>query len=174
MHLTKAELRRTLKQARLALPLEARQAKSTAIASGLWQAVDWSSVTTVHCFEPIERFGEVDLRDFLAALQDEYPSVQLFTSRQIGDEWRVVSAVDGGPASASLMFDIIIVPMLGFDDSLQRIGYGGGYYDRFLVAQSQAHKIGVCFAVGHLDDMPTDPHDVALDLLLTETEIYTL
>ena len=168
----KSELRRQLKHARLSLSPEARQAKSTAIMGHLWQAIDWSAVQKLHCYEPIERLGEVDISDFVTALQDEYPNLQLFTSRQINGEWQIV-ALPGGKVTSQHLFDVIIVPMLGFDAALHRVGYGGGYYDRFLAAQTQAQKIGVCFEQGRLDHIPTEPHDIALDRVISEIKIYT-
>jgi 5,10-methenyltetrahydrofolate synthetase len=168
MGLTKIELRRALKRGRLTLPPAERQAKSTAIVGCLWQAVDWSEVTTVHCFEPIERLGEIDMTDFVAALQAEHPNIQLFTSRQVKNDWQIVSIRDAEPTVAP-QFDVIIVPMLGFDANLNRLGYGGGYYDRFLAGQPQARKIGVCFELGKLDQLPAEPHDIPLDMIITES-----
>jgi 5-formyltetrahydrofolate cyclo-ligase len=199
MNPTKTGLRRQLRQARLALSPEERQAKSTAISSRLWQAVDWSTVQSLHCYEPIERLGEVDISDFIEALHDEYPVVQLFTSRQSNSQtdkaWRIVSLTDGKPflsrprlpepqlrgvsgprlrdqsESPFLpQFDIILVPMLGFDPkTLHRIGYGGGYYDRFLATQSRVQKIGLCFDMGKLDLLSVEPHDIPLDVIITES-----
>lgn len=171
MNPTKAELRRRLKQVRLELSSEERQAKSTAIISRLWQAVDWSTVKNLHCFEPIARLGEVDIMDFITALQADYPTVQLFTSREIGQTWHVVSLAGG--EFPTPRFDVVIVPMLGFDEkTLHRIGYGGGYYDRFLAAQPHTKKIGVCFDLGRLDRIPVEPHDIPLDIVITESHSY--
>jgi 5,10-methenyltetrahydrofolate synthetase len=161
MNPTKAELRRSLKP-------EERHAKSTAIASRLWQAIDWSQVKTLHCFESIERLGEVDISDFITALQAEYPNIQLFTSRQINKIWEIISLTDGRPV-AEPQFNVIIVPMLGFDQTLHRIGYGGGYYDQFLATQPSAQKIGVSFDLGKTNHIPIEPHDIPLDTIITET-----
>lgn len=172
MNLTKTELRHMLKQARLALSPEDRQTKSTAIAGHLWQAIDWSEVTTIHCFEPIEHLGEVDTTDFIAALADEHPTLQLFTSRRLNSTWQIVSLTDGKPVSAPPQFDVIIVPMLGFDDNLQRIGYGSGYYDRFLATQPGTKKIGICFDLGKIPLIPAESHDIPLDTIITESQTY--
>ena len=65
--------------------------------------------------------------------------------------------------------------MLGFDPkTLHRIGYGGGYYDQFLATQPQAQKIGVCFDHGKTENIPTEPHDIPLDVIVTEENIYTV
>lgn len=170
MGATKTELRRELKRARLALAPEERAAKSTAITGRLWQALDWGRVGSVHCYEPIERLGEVDITDFISALQWEYPEIRLFTSRQIGGAWRIISLEYGKPTE-NVQLDVIIVPMLGFDELLHRVGYGGGYYDRFLATQPQARKIGVCFELGKVLAIPAESHDVGLDMVVTEKAI---
>jgi 5-formyltetrahydrofolate cyclo-ligase len=174
MNPTKTALRHSFKQARLALSPEERQAKSTAIVSHFWQAVDWSAVSSLHCFEPIERLGEVDISDFVEAVQTEYPNVKLFTSRQVDKTWQIISLTDGKTVSEAVpQFDIITVPMLGFDPkSLHRVGYGGGYYDRFLATQPHAKKIGLCFDLGQfpkLSQFPVEPHDIPLDAIITES-----
>jgi 5-formyltetrahydrofolate cyclo-ligase len=69
-------------------------------------------------------------------------------------------------------FDVIIVPMLGFDTSLQRIGWGGGYYDKFLATQPKAKKIGVCYSIGEVERIPAEPHDIPLDMIMTERHTY--
>lgn len=73
------------------------------------------------------------------------------------------------PAAARI--DLVVVPGLAFDRRGQRIGWGGGYYDRFL-AQIQAVKIGLCYDELVLDCIPGEPHDVPVDMVVAETTIY--
>ena len=73
------------------------------------------------------------------------------------------------PAEAQL--DLVVVPGLAFDRRGQRIGWGGGYYDRFL-AQVQTIKIGLCYDALVLDCIPGEPHDVPVDMVVAETAIY--
>ena len=73
------------------------------------------------------------------------------------------------PAEARI--DLVVVPGLAFDRRGQRIGWGGGYYDRFL-AQVQAVKIGLCYNALVLDCIPGEPHDVPVDMVVAETAIY--
>ena len=73
------------------------------------------------------------------------------------------------PAEAQI--DLVVVPGLAFDRRGQRIGWGGGYYDRFL-AQVQAVKIGLCYDALVLDCIPGEPHDVPVDMVVAETAIY--
>jgi 5-formyltetrahydrofolate cyclo-ligase len=64
--------------------------------------------------------------------------------------------------------DILLVPLLAFDDHGYRLGYGGGYYDRTLAAMRGARAIGVAYAGQRMDFLPHDAHDWPLDAILTE------
>jgi 5-formyltetrahydrofolate cyclo-ligase len=63
--------------------------------------------------------------------------------------------------------DVIIVPGIAFDLKLNRIGFGGGFYDRFL-KKSNAVKIGVCYDFQVTDSIETEEHDIKMDLVVTE------
>lgn len=67
--------------------------------------------------------------------------------------------------------DIILVPIVGFDAHKNRLGYGGGYYDRTLATLPNAQKIGIAFACQELDAIPTNKHDIQMDSIVTEVEI---
>lgn len=66
--------------------------------------------------------------------------------------------------------DIVIVPGIAFDESLHRIGYGGGYYDRFL-SKIDAVKVGVCFESQIIDNIQTHEFDVRMDIIVTQNRI---
>lgn len=68
--------------------------------------------------------------------------------------------------------EVVIVPGSVFDIRRNRIGYGGGFYDRFLIKTS-AHckKIGICYDFQVQKDIPHEAHDVPLDLIITEKRI---
>ena len=67
--------------------------------------------------------------------------------------------------------EVILVPAVAFDRRGYRIGYGGGYYDRFLPRTPQAVKIGVAFASQIIEEIPVDGHDLPVDLIVTEREV---
>lgn len=170
MTTAKSNLRQTLKKARLEMTKAEHTVRSRHIVERLKDVVDWSKIQAVHYFEPIQELLEPDISDFIVWLEDTHPAVQLFAPKLIGGQWQMISITDEEPPDA---FDVVLVPMLGFDDCLHRIGYGGGYYDVFLATQPQAQKIGVCFELGHLTELiPTEPHDIAVDLILTEQNQY--
>lgn len=63
-------------------------------------------------------------------------------------------------------YDMIIVPGLAFDQYFNRLGYGAGYYDRFLRDHSEAYKLAVCYPFQVVEHLPVEEHDVPLDALL--------
>jgi 5-formyltetrahydrofolate cyclo-ligase len=62
---------------------------------------------------------------------------------------------------------VILVPLLAFDASGHRLGYGGGYYDRAL-ERTRGRAIGVSYAGQEVEDLPHEPHDRRLHMILTE------
>ena len=65
--------------------------------------------------------------------------------------------------------DVILMPLVGFDKHGTRLGYGGGYYDRTLERLSKRPRlVGLAFAVQELDAIPREPHDIPLDIIVTE------
>ena len=77
-----------------------------------------------------------------------------------------------GPArsrSTRRLLDVVVVPGLAFTADGRRLGQGGGHYDRFLPRlRAGCVTIGAAFAEQLVDDLPTEPHDVRLDLVVTD------
>lgn len=69
--------------------------------------------------------------------------------------------------------DVVILPGMGFDKSGNRMGFGGGYYDRFL-RDFNVIKIGVCYSFQVVDKIPVQSTDVPVDIVITENEIYRI
>lgn len=64
---------------------------------------------------------------------------------------------------------IMLVPALAFDKSLNRLGYGGGYYDRYMAENPAPLKTGIGFSVQYSEELlPRDEYDLPLDILITE------
>lgn len=68
--------------------------------------------------------------------------------------------------------DVIVLPMLAADGQLHRLGYGGGYYDRFLSEESGAARIGICYDFQRTDEPFAEEHDIPADVLVTDTGIF--
>jgi 5-formyltetrahydrofolate cyclo-ligase len=67
--------------------------------------------------------------------------------------------------------DTIILPMLGFDRKGGRIGYGAGYYDRFLENNKTLKKIGIAYACQEVQHLPVDENDIPMDFIISEDGI---
>lgn len=67
---------------------------------------------------------------------------------------------------------IAIVPGLAFDTMCSRVGYGGGYYDRFLEKHPSLITMGVAYNVQVFEDIETDENDVPLDMVITDKGVY--
>lgn len=68
---------------------------------------------------------------------------------------------------------LIIIPGVAFDTSGYRIGYGKGYYDRYLVNKRQLSTMALAYACQIVDEIPKDTHDIKMDKVVTEEIIYS-
>ena len=69
----------------------------------------------------------------------------------------------------------LIIPMLAFDSNLNRLGYGGGFYDRFIQKierQNICVKIGLALSCQKINKVPVDKFDKKMDFIITEKRIY--
>ena len=179
----KAQLRKERLAARDALPPDLRIEKSLAIAEHGAEAVAMTPGAIVSGFLPIR--SEADIRPLLSALRARGARVCVpvildkitIVFRELLPDAPLVAMGFGtfgpGPDAAVLDPDIMLVPLSAFDAEGQRIGYGGGYYDR---AIDQLHKkgrspalIGIAFDCQEVASVPTEPHDIRLNAVLTES-----
>lgn len=68
---------------------------------------------------------------------------------------------------------LIVVPGVAFDVRGYRIGYGKGYYDRFLNDKQLINKVGLCFSEQLIEELPTDIHDIKMDKIVMEELVYS-
>ena len=127
------------------------------------------------------RDNEIDTRPFIGACLARgqrvfAPRVEAGCDRLDHAELHALEELEPGPfgllqppaADAPLPpFDLVVVPGAAFDRRGHRIGYGQGYYDRFL-AETAAYKVGLAYDELFFEELPTESHDVAVDAILTE------
>jgi 5-formyltetrahydrofolate cyclo-ligase len=174
--------RAALKSLRLAMPRAARNRADAAIIRVLLEQGP-----------PLHRFAfywpmhaEVDLRPLASDLVETGAEASLpvvvdrdgplefwrweagtkLTTRSI---WKIPIPVDRVPVHP----DVLLIPTLGFDAALFRLGYGGGYYDRTLASMApKPLAVGVAYEIGRLGSIHPQPHDVPLDAIVTETGFF--
>lgn len=183
----KTELRNGRLAARDALSVEERLEKNLSLTAHGLGAVQVSAGMVVSGFLPIR--SEVDLKPLMAALAEEgarlcLPAIidkQTIVFRAYHPDAELISMGFGtyGPAAHEpvLQPEIMLVPLAAFDQSGNRIGYGGGYYDRAIHQMRQkGHNprlIGIAFDCQEVASVPVEPHDIRLDAILTESGYRT-
>ena len=180
----KSTLRAAPLAKRDAMPAAERQAAAEALAArGLPIAVTPGAI--VSGFMPMKT--EINPLPLLRKLAGEGAKLALpcidgrgkpliMRAYQFGDafksgQWGIREPMPDAP---EVKPDILLVPLVCFDRSGQRIGYGAGYYDRTLAALralKPVTAIGIAFAMQEIAQVPATEHDQRLDFVLTEKEI---
>lgn len=193
----KAALRGRMKQIRGAIPEEDRIAESRAIMKTLRSTEMYQNARFILTY--VSSGSEVDTRDFITqAIRDQknvyVPRVmeslsgrrmEFFRCDDLSALRRSTYGILEPEADYAAVFPydihmsldraeecLVIVPGLAFDQQLGRIGYGGGYYDRFLTKCHKRFAIGVAFKEQMVDAVPMDSHDMPVDLVLTSDRAY--
>lgn len=130
-------------------------------------------------FWPIH--GEPDLRGWMAqqvahGIHIALPVVASPDAPLIFRPWTPDAEMRPGPwnipepaTDLQVIPQIVLAPLVGWDKARFRIGYGGGFYDRTLVAlRPRPYAIGIGHEAGHLETIHPQPHDEAMDLIITE------
>ena len=183
--MTKAELRKLNLARQRSLSPDERRDLSHRIADTFFTQFDLASVTYLHLFIPIEKFSEVDTRPILERIWHEYPYVVTVVPRVDFEEneltslrfdpdtevvqniWNIDEPTHDDFVETELI-DLILVPGLAFDTQGHRVGYGKGFYDRFLAGcREDCVKVGLSFfePVERIED--THSGDVTVDFVVT-------
>ena len=68
--------------------------------------------------------------------------------------------------------DVLIIPLVAFDDKLNRVGYGKGFYDRYLSSHPEIVKIGLAYECQKAEEIDFSENDVKCDFIITEERVY--
>lgn len=129
---------------------------SEQIQQKLIDSLNWQNIKSVSCYRAIDSLNEIKTNKIIDLVKTQ-PQIKLTIPAQKPEE------------ISSDQFDLIIVPCLGYDSRGYRLGWGGGFYDKFLASQKSALKIGLCFKAGHIKTgLPHESHDIPLDKVVTE------
>jgi 5-formyltetrahydrofolate cyclo-ligase len=185
--MTKQELRKKYKELRQAMPLGAIQDESLAIANMLLRLDIWQN-TYFHIFLTMENQKEVHTDVILNILagkdkevivsRSDFDSCSMVhylltdNTKLVLSTYGIPEPVDGIEVPSARM-DVVFVPLLAFDEKGHRVGYGKGFYDRFLSeCKPDVIKIGLSFFEAEPNDIPHNPTDVALDYCVTSKKVY--
>ncbi|MCR5010779.1 MAG: 5-formyltetrahydrofolate cyclo-ligase [Lachnospiraceae bacterium] len=185
----KKALRRKLKEKRESIPEELRKAYSAKILLNLDKTAEFNSAEKILLFA--NAGSEVITDDiFLYCIKKGisvyYPKVtgeNMFFSRISGlnelvpGYWGIREPKTENENELltdqdKLSNAVIICPGLGFTKEGTRIGYGGGYYDRFLSCNPSLYRLGVCFEAQICEHIPADENDFRMNMVVTEENIF--
>ena len=175
--LDKAEVRKLMRKQKSAVPSEEKLRRSKAIMQQVEQTPEFGNSHTVLLYWSMA--DEVQTHDFVNKWYKDkvllLPCVQgddLILRQYTGPECLVAGEQFGigeptGPEWDDLdAIQLIIVPGVAFDNKGNRMGRGRGFYDRMLKSTPNALKIGVAYGFQMLDDIPIEPHDVPMNLVI--------
>ncbi len=148
---------------------------NTMLLMALKEVLSEYPLKKIGIFYPMEK--EIDLRPLEKDYGVYYPKVEpegiVFYENNGQFEksaFGVMEPVNSVPVDKQAL-DAIIVPGLVYDDGLYRLGYGKGYYDH-LLKDYQGLKIGVVFEKFRMEALPSKAHDIPVDILVTDNQIY--
>ena len=129
--------------------------------------------------------GEFDVRPLAARWSSEGLTVALCALTEVRAPMRfrrwspAVPLVPGAygipmPLGTEIMIpDLLLIPLVGFDSQAYRLGYGGGYFDRFFgELQVKPISIGIAYELTRVDTIRPQPHDVPMDFIVTDRAIF--
>jgi 5-formyltetrahydrofolate cyclo-ligase len=173
----KKQVRQQMHIERAALNQSYKQKYDTWICNSLLKKIKENNYQTIHCYLPMGT--EIDIFPLIQILLDR--KITVVTPRTLPKrrlKHLILNSLDkleegvygtehpAGDNEFTGKYDLIITPGLAFDASNYRLGYGGGYYDNFMVQYPAARKIGICYPFQMVDEIPIEAHDLALDEIL--------
>lgn len=183
MNIGKEALRNSLRDRRWTIPDTDRQTMSGAICNHLREIITPDEEVLIYCAKepevdtlPLIRYLiDEGIPVIVPIIQEKDTSLRLSYLEDptclISSTFRVPEPIGSEiPANAE---DVTtgIIPLLGYDRSGGRIGYGAGYYDRFLSEHDHIRKIGIAYQCQEVTHVPTDPNDIFMDLIINEDGI---
>ncbi len=184
----KDSLRKSYLLARRSLDQLEIQSKTQLISQRLINYIPWEQLKLVHLYLPIPENNEVDTLPIINHIRANYHHLQIAVPKvesayQLGhylisadtqlvkNIWGIPEPVNADPVSEDKI-DLVIAPMIIFDTAGHRVGYGKGYYDRFLAnCRPDTLKIGLCY-FDPVDPIEIEPTDIAMDVVISPEGIW--
>ena len=188
--MTKSQLRKQFLAKRKNISLDALQEHSQAISQQFFQYFDLHQIKTLHIFLPILKQNEINSQLIIQECFQNYPHLTLVTSKsnfqtrtmdsyilknqtQIRENrWGIPEPINAIACSDEII-DMILIPLLVFDEQGFRVGYGKGFYDRFLQkCRTDVIKVGLSLfePVDKIDDV--NEYDVKMDCCVMSKDVY--
>lgn len=188
--MTKDQLRKEYKQRRNALNLEEKVSFDQQIFEHL-KHFDWSLYNYIHVYLSMQKFNEPDTAEFITWLRNYYPEMNLVISKSdfitgemhnyvlnnstvlAENNWGILEPMNGKLVEEEKI-DFVLVPLLVVDVDGNRVGYGKGFYDRFLAkCRADVKCCGISYFEPVEEITDVGEWDVKLDGCITPNKVYT-
>lgn len=186
----KQELRKEYLEKRKALSDAEVESFSKKVHDWFFRSIPVHAYATIHTFLPIKRNHEIDTWLIINTLQKDFAtdivipkshddgtmSHYLLTKDTVFEEnkWKIPEPSPVGSLQYSVKkIDLVLIPLLCFDKKGYRVGYGKGYYDRFLAkCRPDVMKIGLSI-FEPVDEITVDAFDVKMNYCITPNKIWS-
>ncbi len=188
--MTKSELRKIYLEKQKSLSDVERREKSLQIADEFFENFNLESIRFLHVFLAIEKNKEIETSFIYKRLWRDFPRITTLASRVdfqtmtlenlkftrdtklVANRWQILE-----PATSEVIeierIDAVLVPLLCFDERGFRVGYGMGFYDRFLEkCRKDCRKIGLSYFASTTEISDAQNFDVRLDFYITPKKIW--
>jgi 5-formyltetrahydrofolate cyclo-ligase len=188
--MTKSELRKTYFEKREALETSEVKEKSLQVAERFLETFDLRKINYLHGFLPIEKFHELDTRLIFHRVWFDFSHIETLVPRVnfdtnelenlkytpvtelIPNAWMIHEPADNELVESEKI-DLVLVPLLCFDRDGARVGYGKGFYDKFLkTCRADCKKVGLSHFPPVEKIVDINEFDVRLDYCLTPDEVF--
>ncbi|MGI9055615.1 MAG: 5-formyltetrahydrofolate cyclo-ligase [Pyrinomonadaceae bacterium] len=186
----KSELRKFYLDRQKSFSDEEREVKSFSIAGSFFQNFDLSKINFPHLFLPIEKFNEIDTRPIFEKIWRDFPDTQTLVPRvnfqtneienlkfsieteTAKNAWEIHEPTHNETIETEKI-DAVLVPLLCFDRRGFRVGYGKGFYDKFLKnCRADCLKIGLNYFAPVEEISDVNEFDVRLDFCITPDKVW--
>lgn len=184
MNKYKTILREELRQKRRHTSPTYRKQASQMIIGRLTPYLQTIQPKRIHCYLSTDR--EVLTEDIIQYSHQNgvevfswIPTKDQYLHTQITPETTWNARVQGVPIPSSIPIErcpainVVIVPLLGFDQNCNRLGHGQGTYDKFLPKHPESITIGLAFEYQQIPIITCESHDIPLDYIITERRTFT-
>ena len=176
----KSEFRRFFLNLRREMDQSSIKENSKKIIENLLETDLYKNSQTIFVY--LSKNKEVDTRDFIKTAISDGKKIyvpKIIDHKMLAAKLYNLGDLETGafdiPTSKKLEFiknpDLTICPGLTFDDEKNRLGYGGGFYDKFL-GENDTTKVGLMISDFRSIKIPDDPWDIKMDYIITEDKIF--
>jgi len=190
--MNKEDARKKYKDLRNKLKADDLEAKSKAIARKFIESGLWKNCSSIHIFLSIPKENEINTNYIIHYFQANHPGIKLCTSIIDEENNELVHTVIDPSTGYTLnkwsipepliidkvsedSIDLVVVPLLAFDLKGNRLGYGKGFYDKFLSkCKKDVKKVGISFFEPEKETLATDKWDIPLTHGISPDKVYVI